>query len=357
MKVYYIGNLYDGCYQVRCLLPQIHNCWNGSEISLFSPKKTNEQIFVEAMMSDVIVFQRPMEKEKVEVVRLLKEAGKKVVFDNDDTYKPNSGVPTNMERVNAKIGKKLVEMNSNIEKFIQQADLVTTTTEFLAKEYRKLNKNVIVLPNQIDPFNYEEPIKNTGDKIRVGLVGSVSSNDEYLHILDALDYLKARDDVEIVVFGLPDKDDARLVNMRKIYQKELEFWEKYADERKPFVSMANYYETLNNLRLDLMLIPRQESYFNKCKSNIKFLEASMFEIPVIAQGFSQGDSPYDYDLDGKNGFIVKTGESWIPTIKKLLDDKKLRQKTGKIAKKYVLKHYNIENNYKRWEEAYKTLYK
>jgi glycosyltransferase involved in cell wall biosynthesis len=246
-------------------------------------------------------------------------------------------------------------MNSNIEKFIQQADLVTTTTEFLAKEYRKLNKNVIVLPNQIDPFNYEEPIKNTGDKIRVGLVGSVSSNDEYLHILDALDYLKARDDVEIVVFGLPDKDDARLVNMRKIYQKELDFWEKYADERKPFVSMANYYETLNNLRLDLMLIPRQESYFNKCKSNIKFLEASMFEIPVIAQGFTKGDSPYDRDLCGNNGFIVKTGHSWIPTIKKLLDDKKLRQRVGKTAKKYVLKHYNIEQNYKLWDWAYKSI--
>lgn len=355
MRVYYIGNLYDGCYQVRCLLPQIHNCWNGSKISLSSPTKTNEQIYYEAMLSDVIVFQRPTEKEKVDVVKLLKEAGKKVVFDNDDTYKPNSGVPTSMERVNEKVGKRLEEMNENIEEFVKQADLVTTTTEFLAKEYRKLNKNVIVLKNQIDPFNYEEPLRNTGKKIRVGLVGSVSSNDDYLHIVDTLDYLKSRDDVEIVVFGLPDKDDPRVKQVREIYKKELEFWDKYADERQPFVPMANYYETLNGLRLDLMLIPRQESYFNKCKSNIKYLEASMFEIPVIAQGFTNGDSPYDGDLDGKNGFIVKTGHSWLTMVKKLIDNKKLREKTGKTAKKYVLKHYNIEQNYKLWDWAYKSI--
>jgi len=355
MKVYYIGNRYDGCYQVRCLLPQIHNCWNGSRISLSSPVKSNEQIFYEAMMSDVIVFQRPMEKEKVEVVKLLKEAGKKVVFDNDDTYKPNSGVPTNMERVNKKIGNKLVDMNNNIEEFVRQSDLVTTTTEFLADEYRKLNKNVVVIPNQIDPFNYEEPLKNTGNKIRVGLVGSVSSNDEYLHIIDTLDYLKSRDDVEIVVFGLPDKDDPRMEKVREIYKKELEFWDKYADERQPFVTMSNYYQTLNELRLDLMLIPRQESYFNKCKSNIKYLEASMFEIPVIAQGFTNGDSPYDKDLDGTNGFIVKTGESWLEPVKKLLDNKELRQKTGKIAKEYVINNYNVEQNYKLWADAYKSI--
>lgn len=354
MKVYYIGNIYDGCYQVRCLLPQIHNSWNGSTISLSGDKKTNEQIYEEAMLADVIVFQRPTEIEKVKVVKLLQQAGKKVVFDNDDTYKPNTGVPTNMERVNERIGNKLVDMNSNIEGFIKQADLVTTTTEFLAKEYRKLNKNVAVIPNQIDPFNYDEPLRNKGKKIRVGLVGSVSSNDDYLHIIDTLDYLKERDDVEIVVFGLPDKDDPRVKVVREIYKKEIEFWDKYADERQPFVKMSHYFKTLNELRLDLMLIPRQESYFNKCKSNIKFLEASMLEVPVIAQSFTSKDSPYE-ELDGKIGFKVMTGDSWIPTVKKLLDDKELRLNTGKLANEYVLEHYNIENNYKLWLDAYKLI--
>lgn len=353
MKVYYIGNITDGCYQVRCLLPLIHNSWNGSKINL-TDHKSNAQILKEAIQADIIVFQRPVETGKLEVVKHLKKIGKKIVFDNDDTYKPNSGVPTSMEKFNKKAGKTLKSINKIIEEFVKQADLVTTTTEFLAKEYRKLNDKVIVAPNQIDPFNWEEPLRNTGDKIRVGLVGSATSNEEFLHIVDTLDYLKSRDDVEIVVFGLPPKDDDRYIKAREVCSKELKFWDKYADERQPQVPMKDYFNTLNELRLDLMLIPRGENYFNRCKSNIKFLEASMCEIPVIAQSFTTNDSPYD-ELDGKIGFKVKTGKSWTPTVKKLIDNKELRLKTGKEAKKYVLSKYNIEDNYKLWADAYNII--
>jgi len=355
MRVYYVGNIYDGCYQVRCLLPQIHNGWNGSRENLTDPRKSNEQILREAMRADIIVFQRPMEEEKVKVVKLLQQAGKKVVFDNDDTYKPNSGMPTTMKRFNKKVGKKLKDFNNNIKEFVKQADLVTTTTEFLADEYRQYNKNVIVLPNCIDPFDWDKPLRNKGDKIRVGLVGSVSANGEYEHIKDALYYLKGRDDVEIIVYGLPPKDSKAYKIAREVYKKEMAFWDEFVDERQPQTPMSDYSRTLNELKLDLMLIPRQENYFNKCKSNIKYLEASMCEIPVIAQGFTDKNSPYDKDIDGTNGIIVKTGRSWIPAIKKLLDNKELRREMGKKAKQYTLKHFNIENNYKKWAEAYANI--
>lgn len=355
MKVYYIGNMSDGCYQVRCLLPQIHNGWNGSTENLSDPKKPIEQVFKEAMKADIIVFQRPTEEEKVKLVKLLQQAGKKVVFDNDDTYKPNSGVPTAVKRFTKKAGDKLKKYNKNIIEFIKQADLVTTTTEFLADEYRQYNKNVIVLPNCIDPFNWDEPLRNEGDKIRVGLVGSVSANDEYEHIKEAIYYLKGREDVEIVVYGLPPKDSEAHKIAREIYKKEMDFWDSFVDERQPQTAIKDYFKTLNELKLDLMLIPRQENYFNKCKSNIKYLEASMCEIPVIAQGFTDKSSPYDKDIDGTNGILVKTGKSWIPAIKKLLDNKELRREMGKNAKQYTLKKFNIENNYKLWAEAYANI--
>ena len=44
------------------------------------------------------------------------------------------------------------------------ADLVTCTTEFLKKEYEKINKNVVVLPNCVDPFYWPRTIlKNETD--------------------------------------------------------------------------------------------------------------------------------------------------------------------------------------------------
>ena len=79
----------------------------------------------------------------------------------------------------------------------------------------------------------------------------------------------------------------------------------------------------------------------------------MFEIPVIAQGFKDGMSPYQNGDDPKYMEIV-TDNDWMERIEKL-SDKELRRNMGKVAKKYVLKNYNIEKNYKLWKTAYQTL--
>jgi glycosyltransferase involved in cell wall biosynthesis len=349
MKVYFIGNNYDGCFYVRCLQPLIHNGWDGMKTSLSSPKASSEQMFQGAMNADVVVFQRPSEEMKVKVADLLKQAGKIVVFDNDDTYKANSGVPYQM------IHKDLVEkMDSNLMEFIKKADIVTTTTEFLAEEYREHNKNVHILPNCVDPDDWDSPLKNETDKVRIGLVGSVTLNGDYDNIVPVLKQLSDREDVELVVFGLPPKED-RFKVMQDCHKKEIEFWNSLNIDWQPLVAMENYFETLNELRLDIMLIPRAENYFNKCKSNLKFLEAGMLEIPIIASSFSDGNSPYDKDIEqGVNGLLVKDKEDWLPAIEMLVKDKELRQEIGKNAKVYVLHNYNIKNNYLKWKELYAT---
>jgi glycosyltransferase involved in cell wall biosynthesis len=304
-----------------------------------------------ALNADVIVFQRPDDKARLNALPILKEYGKKVVFDNDDTYLPDSGVPTSMSSIYGK--ERLKEMNENLYEFIKNADLVTTTTGFLAKEYAEINPKVVVLPNCVDPDDWDEPLKNTSPKVRIGFVGSVLANNDYNDVKPLLERLNANPDVQIVVYGLPpDAPNTQL--SREVYKKEIDFWNKFNIEWQPFTLMADYQETLNNLRLDLMLIPRHESYFNKCKSNLKFLEAAMLEIPVVASAFSDGNSPYEKDIkSGENGFLIQNAEDWIPVVDKLIADKDLREKIGLAAKEYVLQNYNIHNKAHLWEEAYK----
>ena len=354
MKVYYIGNNAEGCYQVRCMLPQIHNNWQGSMDNLVELPKTNEQMFVEAMSSDVIVFQRPLEEEKLKSIKLLQEAGKIVVFDNDDTYRADSGIPT---LINSSKNVEYIEKcNRVLGEFIKQADLVTTTTEILADEYRQYNKNVVVLPNCIDQFNWNEPKRNTSDKIRIGFIGSVTFNDEYKHIQGTLDYLKKRDDVEIVVYGLPPDNDPKYKQQRKFYKRQLNFWRRYANQRIPQSRMYQYFDNINDLELDLVIIPRKDNYFNRCKSNIKFLEMAMLEIPVVAQSFPDKKSPYDYDIDGTNGLLATDDDDFKEKVITLIENKDLRLKMGKKAKEYVLKNYNIEDKAHLWADAYLKTY-
>ena len=357
MRAYYISNKYDGCYYVRCLLPLIHNGWNGAKRSLEGEQDSNEKMFDEAMKADVIVFQRPDTNDKTQAIELLKRAGKKVVFDNDDTYRPDSGFPKLNEVKNAEEANRI---NEELYKNVKQADLVTTTTKFLADEYRPLNKNVVILPNCIDPFDWDEPLRNEGDKVRIGLVGSVAFGD-YQIISEYIKSLCKRDDVTVVMFSLANfekklvKGNAFAETYRKLYRESLGFVKSNNIEWQQLVPMSEYPDTLNNLKLDIMLIPRLETYFNKCKSNVKYLEAGMCEIPVIASSFSDNNSPYDDDINGENGLLAKTEKEWIEHTERLIKDKKLRREIGRKAKEYTLKNYNIEDKYHLWYDAYSKI--
>lgn len=351
MMTYYIGNRYDGCYYVRCYLPLLHNGWDGTKVSLQSQYADPQRMAQGALNADVVVFQRPDDPQRLESAKKLQEAGKIIVFDNDDTYIPNSGVPTTMGSIHGE--ERLKEMNNTLMEFVKMADVVTTTTETLKKEYSQYNDNVVILPNMVDPDDWERVENDTG-KVRIGLVGSVVSNKaDFWPIKDTIKKLCKNEKVQVVVFGLPP-DDPRYAITRDVFKEEIEFWSNLDIEWQPFVPMHEYFDTLADLKLDIMLIPRDNSYFNKCKSNLKYLEASMLKIPVIASSFE--DSPYE-ELDGVNGIKLKNHEDWYAETMKLVNHKHLREQIGNVAYDYVLKNYNIHNKAHMWADTYKLCQK
>ena len=304
------------------------------------------------MAADVIVFQRPMQKEMLEAAKLLKQKGKVIIYDNDDTYTANSGVPKQMSSIlEEQIDKKLESIDATLKEFVSIADVVTTTTEFLADEYRPLNPNTVVLPNMVDPDDWSKPKRNEGDKIRIGLVGSVVNNQDYTPIKNILKELSEREDVQLVILGLPPKIKATEY-VQQFYKTEYEFWQSHNIEWQPFVPHEDYNDTLNNLALDIMLIPRADNYFNRCKSNVKFLEAAMCQIPVIAQSFPDGKSPYEANPKDKDYLLLANSEDeWREQIEKLMD-KQTRRELGEKAYEYVTKDYNIKDKAHLWKEVY-----
>lgn len=109
---------------------------------------------------------------------------------------------------------------------------------------------------------------------------------DYAHVKDVIKELGDREDVELILFGLGDLNHRKNnPNVTKAFRPEYDFWDSVKHTQFPWVKNHLYQKTLNECKLDLMIIPRKDNYFNRCKSNVKFLEAAMLEIPVIAQSF------------------------------------------------------------------------
>jgi glycosyltransferase involved in cell wall biosynthesis len=353
MKVYYIDSGLEGCYLVRCLLPLQENGWDGDRTSLLpEPPKTPYDRARGVEAADVVVFHRPQDKPRMELIKKLQAEGKKVVVDNDDTLKHDGNFRFNEQFNRERIARGMKNLNETMDEFIAQ---VTTSTEFLAAEYRKLNPNVIVLPNCIDPFLYDEPLKDESDVLRIGITGSIAVTADIDVVEPIVRHFQGNKRIKFVLFSLPPAGQD--TSMREMYQEEYKFWEEVDVEWQPFVPTDQYFETLNSLRLDLMIMPRADNYFNRCKSNIKFLEASMLKIPCIGQAFDDGLSPYQVDAgDAFHMALAGSPEAFIETIVLMQYRPELRKRMGERAYKYVGEKYDIATKGHLWKEAYETLF-
>jgi glycosyltransferase involved in cell wall biosynthesis len=354
MKVYFTNNGLEGSYNVRCLFPLQENGWDGDRVRMGLERISADQKAKAVVDADIVVFHRPEAEYQLEMAKKLKEAGKKIVFDNDDTYKDHNGFKFNDFMTEEKMKVGLDTLNQNIGDFIKIADLVTCTTEALKKEYAEINPNVVVLPNCVDPFYYPEPKRNETDIVRIGITGSVGITSDVEVLKPIIEKYQNDPRVRLVLLSLPPEGDNAIY--KKLYVEEYAFWNKVNIEWHSFVSSEIYYDYLNNLKLDMVVIPRKDTYFNRCKSNLKFLECSMLEIPVIGQSFPTGDSPYEVDPeDAKHLLLATDTDSWYSQIEKLIADKELRREMGKKAREYVTEKYSIENNAHKWADAYSTL--
>lgn len=354
-RVYMVSSGNFGCYVVRCLLPMIANGYDGDHTSLNAFQESPQNKSRAAQASDIVVFHRPDDPKKLELARLLKKQGKKIVMDNDDTYKDIGGIKLNTYFNAERVKRGLESVNKVMDEFAKEADLITVSTEFLAEEYRKLNKNVVVLSNYIDPFYFDEPLRNDSDVVRIGITGSIGMSSDLDVLNPIFKHYEHDPRVKLVFFSLP-KDPLKNPFVANAYEHEYNFLDSMEVEWHATVNMDQYYDKLNSLKLDIMLIPRSDTYFNRCKSNLKFIESSMFEIPIIAQGFEDDMSPYQVNHhDAEHMVIVTDNSKWIEEIEKLIADKDLRRSMGKKAKEYVEANYDIDDHAHLWEEAYEGI--
>lgn len=95
--------------------------------------------------------------------------------------------------------------------------------------------------------------------------------------------------------------------------------------------------------MDCVLAPLAKGEFQKCKSNIKIIEAGAFSLPVICSNIE----PYKEFIDA--GVVYQSAGQWDKTMKELIAAPIKGKRKGALLHEYVREHYNIKKvNQKRY---------
>jgi glycosyltransferase involved in cell wall biosynthesis len=331
------------------------------------------------------------------LIKSLQSLGIVVIADIDDYWLPTKEHPIHQLIMENKIHTKIVEN-------LKAADYVTTTTELFANEIRKFNKNVLVLPNAIDPKEpqFNEPTLPS-EKIRVGWLGGSS----HLHDLKLLDGMVSKlspiqDKLQYYVCGFDIRGTVTEINKEtgqqtqrpikpqetvwvryeeiftnnyKIITPEYKlFLDKFEEGEYPAIEKENYVRVWtrpvdsyarNYSKFDISLAPIKNHIFNRMKSQLKVIEAGFYKKAIIASNLG----PYTIDLKSavKNGQFtdgnallvdeVKNHSDWAKHIKKLVDNPNMITDLGERLYETVSKTYDLNIVTKTRAEFYKSLIK
>ena len=108
--------------------------------------------------------------------------------------------------------------------------------------------------------------------------------------------------------------------------------------REPIWDYEKYLKELSKADINLSILEKSE--ITDCKSEIKWLEASIFKIPSI---LSPTDTYKEIINDGKDAFFAKNEDDFYEKLEALILDKKLRQEIGLNAFKKATTLYSLNN--------------
>ncbi len=190
--------------------------------------------------------------------------------------------------------------NEAFQKFLQR---------FIDDRLENAHTFVQYLPVLVSRYGYEEMpplIINASDKLRVGLIKP--TEEDLLSLKEVLFKIRAdlKEKIQFVCLGKPHSS------------KEGDLLLKEIDcEIHDSVSFLDYFEKLNSLQLDIVLLPAKEGLFNRHQNSKLFLELSVFGIPVVA---SIHHPVKAFIKDGETGFIASEVPEWFDIFKSMTKD-------------------------------------
>lgn len=286
--------------------------------------------------ADIIIFQRIRSKKWLKILNYAQRNKKITIFEIDDNmFEIPKGHPE-YGFFNRIKNKKYME-------FIKRVDCVTVSTQELCNYLSKYTKKICILPNYIDKeiCNFDFPKREKKAYITIGYAGGKTHKPDLEIVIPA---------IKKIIDEFPNKVQFKFLGYAPpelIEYSQIEYIDHMSDYR-------TYLYNLKTSGIDFAIAPLKDNLFNRCKSNIKFLEYSICGIPGI---YSNVEPYTDTVKDGETGIIVEDNspDNWYEAMRLLILDENLRENIARNCYEDVNKHWLLQDNFTKWFEVYSSL--
>ncbi|MCR4307036.1 MAG: glycosyltransferase [Candidatus Berkelbacteria bacterium] len=309
----------------------------------------------------------------------LHSLGIKVILDIDDYWKLNP------EHVMTKYYKEM-GVAKETEEALRLVDAVICTTEHFAEHIRPFNDKVIILPNCVDPDASQFQTRTIeSSRVRFGWIGGVYHKNDIAEISTNFCKLAkdkgVRDKYQICLGGYNASFTQDGIVLNKEYDQierymscNYEFrnydatYTDYLFTYTPVMEHISYDKSYRRLwakdvyhygemynEIDVALVPLLPNKFNKCKSELKIVEAGHMGKAVIVSD----TEPYNkFIKDGVNGILINSNRNsidWFCAMRRLIKEPELRKDLAAGLTETIKEHFDIDKHNERRYELYKTL--
>ncbi len=267
---------------------------------------------------DILVMQRARTY-SAHYYKAMIEKGRLLIAEIDDEPKAIGVDPVNLRAVHA----------------------VQCSTEALAEVCRKYNPNVMVFPNQIAELPpIERPIQPPDCAIRI-FFGAQNREADWAAIMPAINRIG---------------QDLPSLHIRFIVVHDRTFFDALDVPSKEFHPFLPYDEYRKLLRTcDIALLPLEDTPFNRCKSDIKFLECAVEGIACVMTCLAFNQLGAHNKISTAIAWPYFSGECFEEGLRLFIEDAEYRQGMAKAAYAYARDNRLLSQHYRARYEWYQSL--
>ena len=282
----------------------------------------------------VVLNRVPLVASLAESIAAAARAGTRVLFDVDDLiYDP--AVVAGMDFVNAKPAperQRLLEAVEGIARTIELCPAGLCATPALRRDLAARGHRAEVAPNGVSDELVRLSEQAWAQRpaadgvVRVGFPGGHHGHTANLAVAeDALAALLERyPHMKLVLIGYADPTPRLRERADRVEIVPYVDW-----RRLPF-ELA---------RLDICIAPLVDNAFNRCKSDVKFLESSLVRLPLVVSPVGQLGESVRHGVDG---LVAEGTDAWIAAVASLAEDPRRRAELAEEAYRRVRRERTSE---------------